>query len=94
MVELHTLNIQRCCEDTTLYRCHIFRLCRVFSPDNTDKLGNTMKIYELKAIAKRLNDFSFISRARRVEDNTLELVFDKIYEILKEHNISVDELMD
>jgi hypothetical protein len=23
-----------------------------------------------------------------------ELVFDKIYEILKEHNISVDELMD
>lgn len=36
-----------------------------------------MKLYELKAIAKRLNDFSFISRARRVEDNTLELVFDK-----------------
>jgi len=36
-----------------------------------------MKRYELKAIAKRLNDFTFISRARRVEDNTLELVFDK-----------------
>jgi len=36
-----------------------------------------MKLYELKAIAKRLNNFSFISRARRVEDNTLELVFDK-----------------
>jgi len=36
-----------------------------------------MKLYELKAIAKRLNDFSFISRARRVEDNTLELMFDK-----------------
>ena len=26
--------------------------------------------------------------------DSLELVFDKIYEILKEHNISVDELMD
>ena len=26
--------------------------------------------------------------------DALELVFDKIYEILKEHNISVDELMD
>ncbi|MCO4846056.1 MAG: DUF814 domain-containing protein [Sulfurovum sp.] len=36
-----------------------------------------MKLYELKAIAKRLNDFTFISRARRVEDNTLELVFNK-----------------
>jgi len=36
-----------------------------------------MKLYELKAIAKRLNDFAFISRARRIEDNTLELVFDK-----------------
>jgi len=36
-----------------------------------------MKLYELQAIAKRLNDFTFISRARRVEDNTLELVFDK-----------------
>ncbi len=36
-----------------------------------------MKLFELKAIAKRLNDFTFISRARRVEDNTIELVFDK-----------------
>ena len=36
-----------------------------------------MKLYELKAIAKRLNNFTFISRARRIEDNTLELVFDK-----------------
>lgn len=36
-----------------------------------------MKRYELKAIAKRLETYSFISRARRVEDNTLELVFDK-----------------
>ena len=36
-----------------------------------------MKLYELKAIAQRLNEFSFISRARRVEDNTIELVFDK-----------------
>jgi len=36
-----------------------------------------MKLYELKAIAQRLNDFSFISRARRIEDNTIELVFDK-----------------
>ena len=36
-----------------------------------------MKLYELKAIADRLNNFSYISRARRVEDNTIELVFDK-----------------
>ena len=36
-----------------------------------------MKLYELKSIAKRLNDFTFISRARRVEDNTIELMFDK-----------------
>jgi predicted ribosome quality control (RQC) complex YloA/Tae2 family protein len=36
-----------------------------------------MKINELKAIADRLNDFTFISRARRVEDNTIEIVFDK-----------------
>ncbi len=37
----------------------------------------TMKLYELKAIAKRLNDFTFISRARRIEDNTIEIMFDK-----------------
>ena len=36
-----------------------------------------MKLYELKAIAKRLNNFTFISRARRIEDNTLEIMFDK-----------------
>ncbi len=38
-----------------------------------------MKLYELKAIAKRLNNFTFISRARRIEDNTLEIMFDKSY---------------
>ena len=36
-----------------------------------------MKLYELKAITKRLNNFTFISRARRIEDNTLEIMFDK-----------------
>ena len=36
-----------------------------------------MKLYELKAIAKRLNNFTFISRARRIENNTLEIMFDK-----------------
>ena len=36
-----------------------------------------MKLYELEAITKRLNDFTFISRARRIEDNTLEIMFDK-----------------
>lgn len=36
-----------------------------------------MQLYELKAISKRLSNFSFVSRARRIEDNTLELVFDK-----------------
>jgi predicted ribosome quality control (RQC) complex YloA/Tae2 family protein len=36
-----------------------------------------MKSYELQAVADRLNDFSFISRARRVEDNTIEIMFDK-----------------
>jgi predicted ribosome quality control (RQC) complex YloA/Tae2 family protein len=36
-----------------------------------------MKLSELQAIARRLNDFTFISRARRVEDNTLEITFDK-----------------
>ena len=38
-----------------------------------------MKLYELKAIAKRLNNFTFISRTRRIEDNTLEIMFDKSY---------------
>ncbi|RLA70562.1 MAG: hypothetical protein DRG09_02835 [Epsilonproteobacteria bacterium] len=36
-----------------------------------------MKLYELQAIAKRLNTFTFISRARRIEDNTIEIMFDK-----------------
>ena len=36
-----------------------------------------MKLTELQAIAKRLNDFTFISRARRIEDNTIEIIFDK-----------------
>lgn len=36
-----------------------------------------MKLYELQTIAKRLSDFTFISRARRIEDNTLEIMFDK-----------------
>jgi len=36
-----------------------------------------MKLYELQAIAKRLNNFTFISRARRIEDNTIEIMFDK-----------------
>ena len=36
-----------------------------------------MKLYELKAIAERLSQFTFISRARRIEDNTLEIMFDK-----------------
>lgn len=38
---------------------------------------STIKSYELKAIAKRLNEFTFVSRARRVEDNTIEISFDK-----------------
>jgi len=36
-----------------------------------------MQLYELQAIAKRLNDFTFISRARRIEDNSIEIMFDK-----------------
>ena len=36
-----------------------------------------MKLYELQAIAKHLNNFTFISRARRIEDNTIEITFDK-----------------
>ena len=38
-----------------------------------------MKLQELQAIAKRLNDFTFISRARRVENNVIEITFDKSY---------------
>jgi len=36
-----------------------------------------MKLYELQAIAKHLNHFTFISRARRIEDNTIEIMVDK-----------------
>ena len=36
-----------------------------------------MKLYELQAVAKRLSDFTFISRARRVENNTIEITFDR-----------------
>ncbi|RLA70810.1 MAG: hypothetical protein DRG30_08950 [Epsilonproteobacteria bacterium] len=36
-----------------------------------------MKLYELQAIAERLMNFTFVSRARRIEDNTIELTLDK-----------------
>jgi predicted ribosome quality control (RQC) complex YloA/Tae2 family protein len=36
-----------------------------------------MKQYELQAIIKRLSEFNYISRARRVEDNTIEITFDR-----------------
>jgi len=36
-----------------------------------------MKQYELQTIKKHLNSFTFISRARRVENNTIELSFNK-----------------
>ena len=36
-----------------------------------------MKYYELKAIAKHFKNFTFISRARRIENNTIELSFDR-----------------
>lgn len=36
-----------------------------------------MKFNEIKATSIHLNQYSFISRARRVEDNTIEIVFDK-----------------
>lgn len=36
-----------------------------------------MKLHELQAVAKRLNDFDFISRVRRVENNTIEITFTK-----------------
>ena len=50
-----------------------------------------MKLYELQAIAKRLNDFTFISRARRTQDNTLEIMFDKsqsyLFNMVRGHSI-------
>ena len=36
-----------------------------------------MKHYELNRVAKHLSKFNHISRARRVEDNTIELTFDR-----------------
>jgi len=36
-----------------------------------------MKLNELKAIAKHLKNFEFISRARRIEDNTVEITLNK-----------------
>ncbi len=36
-----------------------------------------MKHYELQAIAQHLKKFTYISRARRIEDNTIELSFDR-----------------
>ena len=36
-----------------------------------------MKYYELKAIVDRLKEFKYITKARRVEDNTIELIFDR-----------------
>jgi len=50
-----------------------------------------MKLYELQAIAKRLNNFTFISRARRIENNTLEIMFDKsesyFFNMVRGHSI-------
>ena len=36
-----------------------------------------MKYYELKTICHHLQNFTYISRARRVENNTIELTFDR-----------------
>ena len=36
-----------------------------------------MKLYELQAVAKQLSHFDFIRNAKRVDDNTIELIFDK-----------------
>ena len=38
-----------------------------------------MKLHQLQAIARRLSEFGFVSRTRRVENNTIELSFDKKY---------------
>ena len=57
----------------------LFILCNVYYMVRwqTHPTRKIMKLYELQAIAKRLNTFTFISRARRIEDNTLEIMFDK-----------------
>ena len=39
--------------------------------------GVTIKHYELNAISAHLLQFTYISRARRIEDNTIELMFDR-----------------
>jgi len=59
----------------------LFILCNIYYMVRwqTHPTRKMMKLYELKAIAKRLNTFTFISRARRIEDNTLEIMFDKSY---------------
>ena len=36
-----------------------------------------MKHYELQAVAKHFSTFTFISRARRIENNTIEITFNK-----------------
>ncbi|MBU1667516.1 DUF814 domain-containing protein [bacterium] len=36
-----------------------------------------MKHYELNAVCAHLSKFTYISRARRIEDNTIELMFDR-----------------
>ncbi|MEA3419624.1 MAG: NFACT RNA binding domain-containing protein [Campylobacterota bacterium] len=36
-----------------------------------------MKLYELRAVAEHLSHFDFIRNAKRVDDNTIELIFDK-----------------
>jgi len=36
-----------------------------------------MKLHELQALAQHFQNFTFISRARRIEDNTIEITFDK-----------------
>jgi len=37
----------------------------------------TMKLNQLQALVLRLSTFDFIRQARRIEDNTIELIFDK-----------------
>ena len=58
---------------------------------NSPQQGSLIKLHELKAIAKRLSDFTFISRARRIEDNTLEIMFDKsqsfFFNMVRGHSI-------
>ena len=41
------------------------------------KEENIIKYFELEAISKQFQNFTFISRARRIENNTIELSFNK-----------------